>query len=281
MGFRINPIPQQGGVQTIQQAIYQSHNSPCGNSPFILTPIGNLDMTYADIQGYVNYGLEQENIGPLFRAVQDTAQVYLQTESAFGSDDQRRYYAAVNEYGAAFAQNIVDHLAVVRPDIFSDLCQFSIYDSSGILIYDSKLGGVVEKIDDQYEFVRVPIAPAYHHPWGETYDLWSMVFFPLNIVLTDLTRAPYILARESQFAVNQTSLPESIQSISSAIVDTANTRTATSGGWGFSARQSIFAGFSYYACVIVPIYNPIDKTKGIVEYVFARMGISSAAKNDG
>lgn len=128
-------------------------------------------MRYADIQRYVNHGLGQPDMSGLFRTIQDTAQEYIKTSSAFGGEAQLNYYIATL-------------LSAERPDIDASMCQFSMYDSSGILIYDSKLGSVV---DDPGNFVRIPIATQYQARWGPYYDRclipivsYSSLLFPIR-----------------------------------------------------------------------------------------------------
>ena len=77
-GVRIGPIPQQSGAPTIQQAIYQAHNSVCGQNTLVCDRIGITKIRYIDLKDDLDALLLQPDTLAAWENLQVVGTTYLQ-----------------------------------------------------------------------------------------------------------------------------------------------------------------------------------------------------------
>jgi len=127
--MRIAPVPLQGGVQTIQQSIYLTHENPCGFGQFFTSPMGDTGLTYNEFADILQEGLNRPEIQVIY-------------------DRLRQSIAAVNEdpseiHVLQYLEEFFTYGRTLWEDVFSELQVegyrpvFSCYEANGTTIFDS------------------------------------------------------------------------------------------------------------------------------------------------
>lgn len=276
MRFQINPTPQQGGTQTIQQSIYLTHNNPCGQNLYINTILDNLNLSYRDMQNLLTDAMATEASAQTFENVRRTATEFLQ----YGGDDAlKNYLYSLNLYGIAVFESLPS--IEIPPNVDADI-NIYMFDSNGGHIYSSEqnneFGAVQKNPDDSLYFYSIPTLEQYHANYPTTIPLYFISSNSKYLALIDYNSANAI-ATPAIFFNNQMYLPEAIEAVSSLLIDTANTRSFSANGWGFSTRLSYGSStsfgsdsFSYNTAYVNTIYA--INTKHIIETFIIRLNIT-------
>jgi hypothetical protein len=276
-GFRINPVPQQ--------AIYQAHNSSCGQNRLIYDPILVID-------NETFYFIDLKDI--LFDIMNsETTIAALDNAIAIGTnylvdpipDNRLLYIDSLFQWAQTLFGQIED-----KTPINGYTYVLTVYNYNGNTIWDSAtptLTPTTNTIPPQYTIVPlIQPNPLTGNP--STWNLYGINNTPAAIgwINGNSTGQPYsangALAQISTYLVNQAIQPESVMAIASLLTDPANTRVYGFPRYGFSARQNTNANnvagqLGFYCCYLNELYsNPIDannNTSTLFDYIFVRIGL--------
>lgn len=273
--LRIAPTTQQGGTQTMQQAIYLTHDNPCGANQLIFQEMGLTGIRFIDLKLYLDEILEAQEMISLFEQVKIDGTEYINNPT-----DEALYYKyrySLMLWAQTATQNYpipVDYYPGYR-------LKFSLYDGDGDAIYDSFFPEllIMRKIsvEPYYTPTYVPLTYNPYNQWNITlYKMLSYKKFLPYINTNDPFRGVEVAS--SDFMLTQTMFPESIMAEASLLVDTANARAFGIPTYGFSARsnQHLNGGIGYYCSHIIQVRIATpnsDGTTPLIESIFARLSL--------
>lgn len=189
---------------------------------------------------------------------------------------QNHYLYSMSQWAEAGINNLSVPIDYYQGYQFS----FSVFDGSGCLIYgsDSPTLKIVSESNGIYTLTTTTLK--------QTYDVNNYEFVPsvsstnLYKICNDYVLLPFANQAEvvdSDFIINQLSLPETMMAVSSLLVDSANTRTFGVPKYGFSNRsnQLQVAGVAYYCAHVVDIYSVPDANGDttLIETIFVRIAL--------
>lgn len=280
--LRICPTTQQGGTQTIQQAIYLTHDNPCGANLLIFQEMGLTGIRYIDMKNYLDAIVGSEEMRALFEEIRIAATTYISKPD--DTQNYRRYLYTIMKW----SQRAMANLPV--PENYYTGYRFRVdtYDASGTCYYDS-FYPILEIIKYSsslglYDLATIPILPSQPKSnrtgLGPLYKLTSV---PRNIpFINDLTVVGFS-ALLSNFLYNQSSNTETQMAVASLLIDSANTRTFGIPKYGFSARQNIspFGGIVYSCVNFIDIRTMPDENGNttLVESIFFRLSLNEDTYN--
>jgi hypothetical protein len=268
------PTVQQGGTQTIQQSIYLSHDNPCGLNRLIFQGMGYTQIRYIDLKNYLDEILGSEEMVLLFEQVRIDGTEFM--NSPLDTEKQNKYLYSLNQWAEAGLGNLPVPVDFYGGYQFS----FSVFDGSGCMIYGSNSPTlkIISASGGTYNQTTTPLA--------QIFDVVNYIYIPnvsttkLYKLCNDYVLLPFISDTNvinSDFIINQLSLPETIMAVSSLLVDSANTRTFGVPRYGFSNRsnQLQVAGIAYYCAHIIDIYSIPDENgeTTLIESIFARIAL--------
>jgi hypothetical protein len=290
-GLRMGPTVQQGGVQTIQQSIYLIHDNPCGVNPILLGKLGSTNLTAEEFIEYLNTIILDEFTQSVRMGVLAAVQNYGNDPSVA---NHLAYLKALTNYARACAFRMLS-----LPPVPGYTYHFSLYDPSGAMIWDSytpnlfvykETGGVLS-----YSKVNL-IANGFTGGGAGKTDIFQINERPyllpyVNVIsgtpAEDLTNSRTLMA--SQFLNNAYAQAECTISVSSLLIDQANTRVYNKRQFGLGIRQvqvpdtsagknpyiDYRRGFSYYTTYLTRFgLNPTDPDKrSFFEFMFLRLGL--------
>lgn len=275
--FRIAPTTQQGGTQTIQQAIYLTHNNPCGANLLIYQEMGLTQIRYIDLKNYLDAILDTETMRLLFEDIRIAATNYINNPA----DDQLllRYLYTIMKW----SQQGILELPVSVYYYKGYKFRVDTYDGSGTCYYDSfyPILQIIEynTTKQLYGYGSVPITPAQGKLSRVGYtNLYKMTSAPrsLPFINADTSTVGYA-AYLSNFLFNQNSMLETEMTVASLLIDSANTRTFGIPKYGFSARQNVsqFSGITYNCSHYIDIQTMPDENghTTLVESIFFRLSL--------
>lgn len=272
--LRMCPTVQQGGTQTIQQSIYIAHDNPCGVNKLIFQKMGYTGIRYIDLKNYLDAILDSEEMRLLFEQVRIDGTDFV--NSPLDQQKQNKYLYSLSQWAEAGLQNLPVPVDYYPGYQFS----FCVYDGSGCLIFGSNSPTlkIISVSGGVYTQKTTTLA--------QIYDFVNYIYVP-NVSSTKLYKLcnDYVLLPfvnntnviNSDFIINQLSLPETIMAVSSLLVDSANTRTFGVPKYGFSNRsnQLQVAGIAYYCTHVIDIYSTPDENgeTTLIESIFARIAL--------
>ena len=292
-GIRIGPIPQQSGAQTIQQAIYQAHGSPCGINKLVYDPIGITNIRYFGLKQTLDVCLNTPRAVDSFDIARLEATTYLQ----YASPANRLIYL---DALTTWAKKL--YLSIPRPEGISGYTYvLTVFDYNGSTIWDSKTPFLLPIITDmmgnaQYNQVTlspqnpfktkngdpVTSTPLYGLGLNQGYTAWIT-----GATMTGDSDDPAYTVQSSAFCVNQATFPETVMATASLLNDPANTRSFGFPMYGFSSRQQMpnqdgttnYGAIGYYCCLLVNLYTvPNDSypDSTLIETVVVRLGLEQS-----
>jgi len=276
-GLRINPIPQQAGVQTIQQAIYQAHDSACGQNTLIYDPIGVTDIRFVDLKDLLEEAMNSELSISKWTDLRYMATTFL-LDPTF--NNKILYISALEQWATSMFYSIP---LFVIPNYNYHL---TVYDSGGFTVWDSNTPYLIPTLPGP-SYTKVPLVNS--NPFGITeINLYGISFNPGYYAYIDKNNPVGSQVLQSAFLVNQSSMPETVMSVGTLLTDPANTRTFGFKYFGFSARQQVpnytknsnFGELGYYCCYMARLYTipTADWNKEtLVENIFVRLGLEEQA----
>lgn len=280
--LRICPTTQQGGTQTIQQAIYLTHDNPCGANLLIFQEMGLTGIRYIDMKNYLDAIVGSEEMRALFEDIRIAATTYI------SEPDNTQYYRRYLYTIMKWSQRAMANLPVSENYYTGYTFRVDTYDASGTCYYDS-FYPILEIIKyssslDLYDLGSVPILPSQAKSnragLGPLYKLTSV---PRNIpFINDRSLVGYA-ALLSNFLYNQSSNTETQMAVASLLIDSANTRTFGIPKYGFSARQNVspFGGIVYSCVNFIDIRTMPDENgqTTLVESMFFRLSLNEDTYN--
>lgn len=282
--LRIAPTTQQGGTQTIQQAIYLTHDNPCGINLLIFQEMGLTKIRYIDLKNYLDDIVGSDEMKALFEDIRVAATAYI----AKPDDAQlyRRYLYTI----MMWSKRAIANLPVSVNYYTGYRFRVDVYDGSGTSYYDS-FYPILEIITYDsatglYDLSKIPIVPA--QPKSSRLpntNLYKLTSAPRNIpFIDDLNEFPLgFSALLSNFLYNQSSATETEMCVGSLLIDSANTRTFGIPKYGFSARQNIsqFGGIVYNCVNFIDIRTipDADGKTTLVESIFFRLSLNEDTYN--
>jgi hypothetical protein len=279
-GIRIGPIPQQSGAPTIQQAIYQAHNSVCGVNTLVYDRIGITKIRYIDLKEILDSLLNANDTITAWKNLGVVGTTYLQDATP---ENRILYIQALSDWA-----KVIFTKAALTPPPSGYTYGLTVYDSNGTTIWDSKtpqLVPIVDGIIPRYTKVDLTTPNPFKEPNGSTRtsaNLYGIANNPGYLAyISDET------TQKSAFMVNQAAFPETVMAVASQISDPANTRVFGFMNYGFSARQqnpnsddtNIFGSLAYYCVHLTNIYTVPNATyplTTLIETVFVRIGLLQA-----
>lgn len=272
--LRMCPTVQQGGTQTIQQSIYLAHDNPCGANKLIFQEMGLTGIRYIDLKNYLDAILGAEEMRLLFEQVRIDGTDYM--NNPLDAQKQNKYLYSLSQWAEAGLGNLPVPTDYYQGYQFS----FSVYDGSGCLIFGSNSPTlkIISLTGGVYTQKTTTLA--------QIYNFVNFLYIPnvsstkLYKLCNDYVLLPFVNTTSvinSDFIINQLSLPETIMAVSSLLVDSANTRTFGVPRYGFSNRsnQLQVAGIAYYCAHIIDIYSIPDENgeTTLIESIFARIAL--------
>lgn len=294
-GLRFGPTVQQGGVQTIQQSIYLIHDNPCGINPILTGRLGSTGITALEFIELLNSILTNEFTQQVRLGVVQAIQVY-------GADPSEAnhlaYLKALTDYARSCALIMLD-----LPPVEGYNYHLSLYDPSGAMIWDSYTPNLFVYDEDaggnlSYRTIRLaaqfPYATPFPNPTGTQTQIFQINERPFILPYISTTLgstqqkedAKQLLG--SQFLQNALAQSENIVSISSLLIDQANTRVYNKRQFGIGIRQiqvpdtsktnplvSYKRGFGYYVTYLTRFgLFPLDPNRrAFFEFMFLRLGL--------
>lgn len=285
-GLRFGPTVQQGGVQTIQQAIYLIHDNPCGINQILLGKLGSTNLSALELIDYLNAILLDDFAQEVRLGVVQAVQNYGEEPTAA---NHLNYLKSLTDYARSCAQAMLG-----LPPVEGYIYHLSLYDPSGAMIWDSYTPNLfVYKTDGSgnLSYNEVELLVANPYGLGGTTQIFQINERP-NLIpylrvsggsTPDLAKT--VLA--SQFINSAMPQAENIISISSLLIDPANTRVYNKRQFGIGLRQiqvvdpssgsllSFKRGFGYYVNYLTRFtLNPQDAAnRSLFEFMFIRLGL--------
>lgn len=272
--FRIGPTIQQGGTQTIQQSIYITHDNPCGANKLIFQGMGYTQIRYIDLKNYLDGILDSMEMRMLFEQVRENGTEYM--NNPLDVQKQNRYLYSLSQWAEAGINNLSVPVDYYQGYQFS----FCVFDGSGCLIYGSNSPTlkIVSESSGIYTLNTTTLKQVYdpdnseYVPSVSSTNLYKICN---DYVLLPFANQPEVV--DSDFIINQLSLPETMMAVSSLLVDSANTRTFGVPKYGFSNRsnQLQVKGIAYYCAHVVDIYSIPDANGDttLIESIFVRIAL--------
>lgn len=286
-GFRINPTPQQAGTQTMQQAIYQAHNSPCGQNKLIYDPILVIDdqtFYFIDLKNLLYDIMNAESTVELLQAAIESGTTYLVDPSP---PNRLVYLSSLLDWAKSLFIQISEKSPIPGYEYV-----LTVYDYNGNTIWDSgtpTLTPTTNTVPPNY--VQIPLStpnPLAGSP--SSINLYGISNIPTAMAWINGATVNGALAQRSAYTINQAAMPESVMAIASLLTDPANTRVYGFPRYGFSSRQNTlnaiasdinYGQLGFYCCYLNSLYsNPIadnNYTSTLIEYVFVRLGLAQSA----
>lgn len=277
-GVRIAPIPQQSGAPTIQQAIYQAHNSVCGQNLLVFDRIGITNIRYIDLKDDLDALLLRPDTLVAWNTLGMVGTTYLQDATP---TNRILYIQALTEWASIIFQN-----TTMPPAGYT--YALTVYDSNGCTVWDSKTPGLLPTrtlMTDEVVYSQTNLMTP--NPFKN-----SMTGSPKTSAnLYGISNNPGYLAyvtdatvQQSAFMVNQAAFPETVMAVASQLEDPANTRVFGFPNYGFAARQqnpnndatNNFGSIGYYCCHLTNLYTIPNDTytlSTLIETVFVRLGL--------
>lgn len=286
-GLRMGPTVQQGGVQTIQQAIYLIHDNPCGINQILTGKLGSTGINALQFMEMLNMILVDD-------FVQEVRLGVVQAVQAYGADpsfaNHLAYLKALTNYARSCAQVMLD-----LPPIEGYIYHLSLYDPSGAMIWDSYTPNLFvyeEDVNGNLSYTQVeltllnPYAPA-----NSKVQIFQINERPYLIPYVRVTGGTTPILGQtllaSQFINSALPQAENTVAISSLLIDPANTRVYNKRQFGIGTRQiqvvdpsagsllSFKRGFGYYVNYLTRFtLNPLDPNKrSLWEFMFIRLGL--------
>jgi len=148
----IVPIPLQGGVQTIQQSIYLTHNNPCGFNPWLATVAGDTGFTFNDMANLLQDGI---NLNECLDALSRLQQAVAIINSDPSQSNVLEYLDAFFTYGFTIWDKAFKDLKI---DGYRTA--FSCYEANGTTIFDSEANPAIPPTNNEF------LSPVYRDPSG-------------------------------------------------------------------------------------------------------------------
>jgi hypothetical protein len=269
-GLKLGPTVQQGGTQTIQQAIYSVHNNPCGLNTLIFEEMGKTKIRYIDLKNYLDFILRTEESTNQWNNVREYATIYMDAHSL---DAEKAYQYELIKW----AQVCMSNLPVPVNNYPGYRFYFSVYDQSGAMIWDSKWPYLQPVFEYNGELFLTRLGLILPNPTPfESQQLYQLCNNTALLAWVDMYDDFNRMAAFSSFSSNQMLLPESIMAIASLLVDSANTRTFGIPHYGFSARVSddSVGSYGYYCSHTIDVLSISDTGKTtLITSVMARLGL--------
>lgn len=296
-GLRMGPTVQQGGVQTIQQSIYLIHDNPCGINPILTGRLGSTGITAIEFIELLNSILVDE-------LTQQARLGVVAAVQAYGADPSEAnhlaYLKALTTYARACAL-----IMLGLPPVEGYTYHLSLYDPSGAMIWDSYTPNLFvykENTDGSLSYSTVKLLTAFPfasplNPSGYDVPVFQINERPYLIPFVNINPTNPAFAEQkqnaqflmgSQFLTNALAQSENIVSISSLLIDQANTRVYNKRQFGIGIRQiqapnptasnpyiSYKRGFGYYVNYLSRFgLFPLDPNRrAFFEFMFIRLGL--------
>lgn len=270
--LRIAPVVQQGGTQTMQQAIYLIHDNPCGANQLIFQKMGLTQIRFIDLKNYLDEILKTKEVVDLFDQVRVDGTAFIQNPN-----DEQIYMRYLNSL-SLWAQSGFYNLPIPVQNFPGYKLRFTVYDASGAGIFDSYFPFLTitrETSPGVYSRRRIPLFP---NPYGWlTESLYKLCNIRYILAYLKTDTAIGFDTNDSIFMFNQLIAPESTLATASLLVDTANARAFGIPQYGFSARSNLtfFGGIGYHCSHFINIYTTPDEDgkTTLIESVFARLSL--------
>lgn len=272
--LRIAPTTQQGGTQTMQQAIYLTHDNPCGANKLIFRKMGLTGIRFIDLKIYLDEILESPEMVALFEQVRIDGTDYINNPL-----EEARYYKyrySLSVWAKAAMQNYP-----IPEDYYPGYrLKFSLYDGDGDAMFDSFFPNLMIMRNiafyPYYVPTYVPLTWNPYNQWNITlYKMLSYKKFLPYINKGDTFRGVEVAS--SDFLLCQTMFPESIMAEASLLVDTANARAFGIPTFGFSARsnQHLNGGIGYYCAHVIQVRTTPNANgeTSLIESIFVRLSL--------
>lgn len=267
--LRIAPVVQQGGTQTMQQAIYLVHYNPCGANQLIFQEMGLTQIRYIDLKNYLDEILKNPEVVELFDQARADGTSFI--EDPGNEQLYLRYLNSLSLWAQACFYNLPVPVNYYKGYKF----RLTVYDASGAGIFDSYFPFLTITREVSPGVYGRRLIPLYANPYGLA-----------NEPLYKLCNARYILpyirtnlpigfdTNDSIFMSNQMTAPESTMATASLLVDTANARAFGIPRYGFSSRsnQTYFGGIGYHCANFIDV-NTVGEETTLIESVFARLSL--------
>ena len=274
--LRIAPTTQQGGTQTMQQAIYLTHDNPCGANQLIFRKMGLTGIRFIDLKNYLDEILGAEEMRLLFEQVRKDGTEYINNPTDETSYYKYRYSLMV------WAKTAMDYFPISEDYYPGYRLKFSMYDGDGDAMFDSFFPDllIMTKISvPPYYFpTLVPLTWNPFLQWNITlYKMLSYKKFLPYINRSDPFRGTEVVS--SDFILCQNMFPETIMAEASLLVDTANARAFGIPKYGFSARsnQHLNGGIGYYCAHIIQVRTTPNQSQNdettLIESIFVRLSL--------
>lgn len=272
--LRIAPTTQQGGTQTMQQAIYLVHDNPCGANQLIFRKMGLTGIRFIDLKNYLDDILEAEEMRLLFEQVKKDGTEYINNPLDETAYYRYRYSLMI------WAKTSMDHFPIPADYYTGYRLKFSMYDGDGDAMFDSFFPDllIITKISvpPYYYPTLVPLNWNPFSQWNITlYKMLSYKNFLPYVNDTDSFRGSQIVS--SDYILCQTIFPETIMAEASLLVDTANARAFGIPTYGFSARsnQHLNGGIGYYCAHVIQVRTIPDQNDEttLIESIFVRLSL--------
>lgn len=280
--LRIAPTTQQGGTQTIQQAIYLTHDNPCGVNLLIFQEMGLTKIRYIDLKNYLDDIVGSDEMRALFEDIRVAATAYI------GKPDDTQLYRRYLYTIMMWSKRAMANLPVPENYYKGYRFRVDVYDASGTSIYDS-FYPVLEIITydnttNLYSLGQMKIVPSQAKAnRSEFANIYKLTSGPRVIPFIDELTAIGFSALLSNFLFNQSSATETEMCVASLLIDSANTRTFGIPKYGFSARQNIsqFGGIVYNCVNFIDIRTipDADGKTTLVESIFFRLSLNEDTYN--
>jgi len=280
--LRICPTTQQGGTQTIQQAIYLTHDNPCGANLLIFQEMGLTGIRYIDLKNYLDAIVGSDEMRALFEEIRIAATTYI------SKPDDTQYYRRYLYTIMQWSKRAMANLPVSENYYQGYRFRVDVYDGSGTSYYDS-FYPILEIIEYSsslglYDLGKLNIVPSQpkSNRTGLT-NIYKLTSAPRNIPFIDDLTTKGFSALLSNFLYNQANTVETEMAVASLLIDSANTRTFGIPKYGFSARQNVsqFGGIVYNCVNYIDIRTIPDENgqTTLVESIFFRLSLNEDTYN--
>ena len=280
--LRICPTTQQGGTQTIQQAIYLTHDNPCGANLLIFQEMGLTGIRYIDMKNYLDAIVGSEEMRSLFEDIRIAATTYI------SKPDDTQYYRRYLYTIMQWSKRAMANLPVPENYYTGYRFRVDVYDGSGTSYYDS-FYPILEIIEyspslNFYDLGKVNITPAQAKEFRSgVVNIYKVTSGVRSIPFIDAVTVKGFSVLLSNFIFNQSSAVETEMAVASLLIDSANTRTFGIPKYGFSARQNIsqFGGIVYNCVNFIYIRTMPDENGNttLVESIFFRLSLNEDTYN--
>jgi hypothetical protein len=235
--------------------------------------MGLTQIRYIDLKNYLDEILETEEMRLLFNNMRRLGTIYINDPANF--QKTYAYLYAIQEWSQASLHNLS-----VSVDYYTGYkFRINVYDGSGTVLYDSYYPSVkiiqYNETTGLYGLVRVNLLPSY--PNIEFQKTATVYKLDVNADFVPFLGLENLKILFSNITRNQSGTPESIMSIASLLVDSANTRTFGIPTYGFSARTNFsgFGGITYNCAQYININTTPDQDgeTTLIESIFFRLSL--------